>query len=825
MSLSTQAQELKEQGKLRYGDPCGQPAWNTTTAECRQKGSNLSVMVLEKFGIPITGVIPYNEYSSCCPLDIVNQDPMACIRMSLSAKLLDGEYWECYADEFGFAIFQKVLEQSSPSSDVFTLSRVQYCLPSVQAQSLADMVIVHGADPPAYRQCGDWLQIIDGGVGSIARIADLQNLFYRPMSTAAPLTGGATAGASPIMGTKFTWGQVASEGYNPGDSPTCDHGVFAQHGGIIYPDYERKQGYKDGINDIFEIGPHMQILFWMVDVDFGSEDEHYLRHYNIQFTKSTEFPVLLNVTSASDMSDYFGVTCHTGPGSTPNVLIDLREDTSSSQSCDSVALASAEGKSEPHIEWSEYTIPSFYGYGKAVSQINFADVSKWDIGSNICYDNQIDNMYESTTAILGNGAALMGFEKLRVRHLDLGPTTPVFIGIQKESQTFDIPNTNWIEIPTLSPVSDGLLTYALRAQAPHCGTYCVMDALGYRSIGIGPDSSVCWGDNVEWMNGWWNLMMTDVYHSWANGLGSMSGYLNYQWIVNELKLKRPGKLVGIGGEGLFTVDTWWSKVNISRPGLIVQGKGKDVESFLEGVKVRVMPVYLVDMPAPVAAHGNTGFSKVLDPDTDVWDNMYCTVENKTGDSELLQEASTGINLDISLPFLFPSFSTENGGGGDGSDPTNLRASFDAIGQKCYTIAKNLFGYFDSFRDEPNKSMAYICSPPRTQGEIPKLGQTVTTPYGPRTINGITFQYSDSSVYNMTVDVGYVTLNQASAGGLRNKRQRTEEVDGRIVSHDHGSLFKVRVPGIGIVNAWNSHPWPWEVGDKVRVQLYNSPMEL
>jgi hypothetical protein len=231
-----------------------------------------------------------------------------------------------------------------------------------------------------------------------------------------------------------------------------------------------------------------------------------------------------------------------------------------------------------------------------------------------------------------------------------------------------------------------------------------------------------------------------------------------------------------------------------------------------------MPVYLVDMPAPVAACGNTGFCQVVDPDTDVWDSMYCTVEDRIGDSERLQEAQSGITMEIALPFLFPSYPA-NGTSAD------LRNSFDQIGQKCLDIAKNLFGYFDSFRYEPNKSMSYICSPPRTQDEMPSLGQTVVTPYGPRTINTISFQYTDSSVYNMTVEVGHITLNPGSAGVLKAKRQKTEEVDGRVVSHDHGSLYRVRVPGIGIIQAWNAHAWPWEVGDKVRVQLYNNPVEI
>jgi hypothetical protein len=754
--------------------------------------------------------------------------------MSLSAKLLDGEYWECFADEFGFARFQRVLDGSSPSSDIFSLAHVQYCLPSVQVNSIVDMVVVRAADPPPFRQCGDWMQIIDRGTSSMVRIADLAGPLMNhlvPNFGAHNMTVQTSMGAMPVMGTKFTWGQVSSEGQNPGDDPTCSHGIFSQNGGIIYPDYERKQGYKDGINDMFELGPHMSILFWMTDVDFGSDDDSFLRHYNIQFVKSSEFPVLLRPGGGAGLENYFGPSCHTGPGSTPSLLLDMGSvnSSSSSDSCVSVSKASDEAKKKPSIQWSEHTIPSFFAYKRFESQINFGDISKWDLGSNQCYDNQIDSMYESTSAMLGNGATLMGFEKFKARNITIGPLTPIFIGIQKESQTFDIPKSNYVEIPSESSVTDGILSYAVRAQAPHCGTYCTMPfdfpgVVGGRVFGWGPDSTSCVGDSVEWINHWWHLMLTEVHHSWAHGLGGMSGYGNYAWIVKALQLKRPGYLMGISGDGMFTIDTWWAKINISRPGLIVQGKGKDVESFLSNVKVRVMPVYLVDMPAPVAACGNTGFDKVLDPDTDVWDNMYCTVEDKVGDTEKLQEASTGINLDISLPFLFPGFSAGTGGG-NAADPANLRNSFDKIGEECYKVAQNLFGYFDSFRDEPNKSMTYICSPPRSQEEVPSLGKTVVTPYGPRTINSISFQYTDSSVFNMTVDVGPITINQASAGGLKSKRIKTEDVDGRVVSHEYGSLFKVRIQGIGVVNAWNSQPWPWEVGDKVKVQLYNNPMEL
>ena len=49
--------------------------------------------------------------------------------------------------------------------------------------------------------------------------------------------------------------------------------------------------------------------------------------------------------------------------------------------------------------------------------------------------------------------------------------------------------------------------------------------------------------------------------------------------------------------------------------------------------------------------------------------------------------------------------------------------------------------------------------------------------------------------------------------------------GRIVSHSAGALYKVDIPGIGIIKAWNTDVWPWDEGDKVSVTLYNHPLEL
>jgi hypothetical protein len=148
---------------------------------------------------------------------------------------------------------------------------------------------------------------------------------------------------------------------------------------------------------------------------------------------------------------------------------------------------------------------------------------------------------------------------------------------------------------------------------------------------------------------------------------------------------------------------------------------------------------------------------------------------------------------------------------------------------CLGVATFLWNYIKKYKDEPYKSYTYVCGPPRSQAEVPKLGEVVEIPEGSgsrkRTINSIAYSYSDSSNFTVTVEVGVVQIAQAHAGAITNKRKKQVEVKGKIVDQGMGALYKVDASGIGIIQAWNMDRYPWDVGDKVTVTLYNHPAEL
>ena len=98
-------QDLAANGKGYYGDPCYDSTFGSTHTECEQNtpGSSLAHAVLLAYDISISNDwmmgAGANKYGKCCPLDILNQDPFSCIKMSLLSSLIDHEYWEVYADE------------------------------------------------------------------------------------------------------------------------------------------------------------------------------------------------------------------------------------------------------------------------------------------------------------------------------------------------------------------------------------------------------------------------------------------------------------------------------------------------------------------------------------------------------------------------------------------------------------------------------------------------------------------------------------------------------------------------------------------------------
>jgi hypothetical protein len=102
---------------------------------------------------------------------------------------------------------------------------------------------------------------------------------------------------------------------------------------------------------------------------------------------------------------------------------------------------------------------------------------------------------------------------------------------------------------------------------------------------------------------------------------------------------------------------------------------------------------------------------------------------------------------------------------------------------------------------------------------------VDTPHGRRTIQSINYNYNDASAFTVTIEVGPVQISTAVAGALNNKRTGTFETRGKIVDQVMGALYKVDIPKLGVIKAWNIDKFPWDIGDEVTVTLYNHPVEI
>lgn len=819
MPLSEKASTLLADGKLFYGDPCYEASWGDSIANCKEQGTNLAQMVLEFYDIPITGTVPENEYSSCCPLDILSQDPFACIKMSLSAMLLDDEYWECYANEFGEAEFIRVLDSQGHSRTISPTSRIQYCIPTLQPADIADLVIVRGADPAPFRKCGDWYTVIDSG-DEMTEICAQNHIFVQGSSFSDEDI------ASWAKGIKFSWGQVAGAHYNFqdirgntgfGTSATCEAGNFNQYGSIIYPDYERKQIYNDGIRDVFELAGFEQILFWLVDIDYGPEglSDEMMRHYSIQFTKSAQMPVCLEgigKTSAEYGESYFPPTCVLDTGLGLEYTIDLRGSSSSigSNTCKSVQDCISAGKNNSgdsgSVQWDEYAIPNFYAYATGRTNMSFKEVSKWNIaGIDICGDNQFDNLYDSTTSMMGTVCVLNNSNWFRYgQDVEL-----VDLGEQKARHTAELDQSFWVEVPpSEQDLEGGRLDFIFRAEAP-----------SDRTIYMNYPGIAGWYNPVYHTNALWEY----VYDRFWGTVGSRELYSTFKTSYDY-----PGRLIGIGDQ-LYTVEDLWAVAAVNRPGITIRGQGRGVDNIMQKINLRVMPVYEVNFPSATAAAGENwpqpGCDYCIDPYEELVDATYCEIRvDEQTCSEKLQEVMTGNTIDITLPFLFPDFETYNPapGGGEGGD----RGAFDKNCTQCVGVARFLWDYISTYKDKANKGYTYICGPPRSQQEVPRLGQSIMVPGGElRCVNSISYSYSDASSFLVNLEVGPISVTNATAGLITKKATERPDLKGRIISHVYGALYKVDVPGIGVIKAWNIYPYPWDAGDKVTVTLYNHPVEI
>ena len=766
-----------EQDKLLFGNPCPQTDWNKTVQTCKSVAKHnpefIAIDVFRTFDINVNmNTVPgSNDYTSLCPLDIQNQDAFTVIRASLDALLLEGQYWEVYADEFGEARFVLILDQGNPNSQISSLPEIRYCIPGAKMDQLVDLVIVRGSTPIPQFSCGDQeIIVLDPDQPIYQDLCANGNIFTREPFDAS--TSAVTA-----LGTKVEWGIVAESRWAPGVSDACDIGKFRQYGTVVYPEYDRKQVYKDNISDPIEIGPFQQIVAWLVDLDFVNFNTDDLKYYDINFTSgSTELPVRLNDGNsivgnigAGDLKDYFPLECDLSSRDSNQLCLTPQEVLK--QMLDAfLRLQSAGACNTPK---------------DAIFRGNAYATEK-------CGGDPVENIYQQTTQIIATGFPLRGSYAVQ------GATeTQYFFGIQTEHQTIQLSQgEHWVELPYSfgTPVREGYssdphMTFGLRFKAPPGSTYRIYDSAG--------------GDT-----GWVNPFYAFLGQLLTSGIQGQSGYIGIQkcWDYEP-----PGYLVGIN-DGLWTIDekSLYAKINVSRPGIQLKGAGKDIRPLLRSISMKVKPIYQYSMQQPVAACG-VNFCQIIDPSSSLYDNIWCTKQDTSdSDMEKLKNAMTGITMEINISALFPIDISDTG--------------YRTAAEKCLKVAQDLYAYYNSFRNEPYKGYTYVCGPPTTQDEIPRLGYSVRTPHGLRTVNSINYNYQDGQSYNLNIEVGPAMFVSGGAGQLYRKQTENATVTGKVVQVLEGALYKVDIHNYGVISAYNAAKWPWEIGDVVQLELYNVPKE-
>jgi len=257
----------------------------------------------------------------------------------------------------------------------------------------------------------------------------------------------------------------------------------------------------------------------------------------------------------------------------------------------------------------------------------------------------------------------------------------------------------------------------------------------------------------------------------------------------------------VDGNLCIVVDRKRPSIDIFDP---QNGAGQLAEDFVNGIfGVRYTPIVIVDPPAPIAyaATGplsNADLSKTIAAEglIDQADGIVDadpTTTQALEDSELsiLQDNTNGATIDVTLPFC--------------------------TDQECVEIAKN----FLAEQSQEIITQSIVLGPTSE----PNLGDVMPDGSG-SIINEISYSYSDSSQYLITISTGPKYLTGGSFNDMK-YQLRTEDVtrEGVIVQDvGNGAEYVVRVEGFGEITALSFIVDDMSVGDKVNVRIYNNPVE-
>ena len=204
---------------------------------------------------------------------------------------------------------------------------------------------------------------------------------------------------------------------------------------------------------------------------------------------------------------------------------------------------------------------------------------------------------------------------------------------------------------------------------------------------------------------------------------------------------------------------------------------------LQRVKFEMYPIIIQDRPAPIAMNG-----QVLDPADAMPDDNVMTAQSFS--TTKYYEAKNGLeagDISVVVPFL------DEGG--------------------CAKVSNFLYG----LQQEIGTTKTYVCGP----NSQPHLGESIDG----LVVNAIDYSYQDSSQYYISVQAGPIWqgLSGWENAVYTNQTERVQ-VDGivRGISSDN-TVAEVQLEQFGIMSCLNGSADVLEVGDFVKVTLYNNPV--
>jgi len=255
-----------------------------------------------------------------------------------------------------------------------------------------------------------------------------------------------------------------------------------------------------------------------------------------------------------------------------------------------------------------------------------------------------------------------------------------------------------------------------------------------------------------------------------------------------------------GGSGLI-VDEIYVVVELDTPSVTVydpDGSNQKAFKIAEEMKLLVGALVLEDKPAPVG-YATGGSAVIIDQSQSIRDHDPTTVQDFTDtDYEKAMDQMQGNGLTAHFSFL----------DGDGN--------YEESERQVKNLSKALYDYMNSGIGEET---VYVCGP----NCDPQLGGS----YVGGIVNEISYSYSDSSAYTISVTVGPRLVGNLAQvdGGAYMKMTEDVNAEGTVIddlgTHVH---YKVQIDGFGERLAINTTPNIIRVGDKVSCTIHNCPIE-